>query len=160
MPQRTLSSGKASMYQEKLRSISWDLAFGSIALLSYIATIVLSDSLTVLAELMKNVVLLLAVCMSWLALRRVAKGKDPYYNYGYGKVENLQSLVVAALMLAAIGIVIYEVIHRLQHPLHIEGAGLTIGIASAAFSVVAYLLLWRHDHHLAEKEASPVMESL
>ena len=75
------------MYQEKLRSISWGLAFGSIALLSYIATIVLSDSLTVLAELMKNVVLLLAVCMSWLALRRVAKGKDPYYNYGYGKVE-------------------------------------------------------------------------
>lgn len=148
------------MFREKQRSIFAGLAFGVFALFPYIAVIVLADSLTVLAEILKNVALLLAVFMSWLALRKVARGNDPYYEYGYGKMENLQSLAVALILMVATGIVLYEVVHRLQHPVPFHEVGVAIGIGAAAISAIGNAYLWRHDHHLAKREASPVMDSL
>ena len=148
------------MFREKQRSIFIGLSFGIAGLLPYVATIVLTSSLVVLAELLKNAALVVAVLMSWLALRRAARGKDPYFNYGYGKVESLQSLAVAGVLAIAFGIVLYEVIRRFQNPEEVGGVGLVIGIASAGMLIVGNALLWRHDHHLAKHEASPVMESL
>ena len=39
-----------------------------------------------------------AVLLAWMAMRRLARGGGDSYEYGIGKLENLSSLFVAALM--------------------------------------------------------------
>ncbi len=85
-------------YQEKQRSVFMSFLLGLIGLLMGVTVMVLSNSVTVFSDLLRNISLFIAVFVSWLAVRRVSKGVTPYYNYGYGKLENLSSLVVATMI--------------------------------------------------------------
>jgi len=146
--------------QEKERSVFVGFIFGLIGLFPSIVVIILTGSVTMLSDLLKNVSLVLAVLLSWLAVKRAAKRDNPNYNYGFGKIENLSSLMVAAMMTVAIGIVLYETVERFRHPEMIKGIGVGIGVASAGISAIINAWMWRHDHRLAKKHSSPVMESM
>ena len=146
--------------KEKERSVFMGFLFGLIGLFPAIAVVILTGSVTQLSDLLKNISLVLAVFLSWVAVRRVARGETPNYNYGYGKLENLSSLIVAAMMIASIAIILQQTIGRLQRPESMGQVGVGIGVLFSGLAAIVNAWMWRQDRGIARKQSSPVMESL
>ncbi len=149
-----------SSYEAKQRSILMGLIFGIIGLVPAIIVVILANSMTVLSDLLRNVGVVFAILFSWLTIRKVAKGKDYVYNYGYGKMENLSSLVVAGVMIISITIIVQQTIDRFQHPVALREVGMGLGILFAALAAIGNGWLSRQSRKTAKRESSAVMESL
>jgi len=149
-----------SSYQEKQRSVFVSFLLGLIGLVMGITVTVLSNSVTVFSDLLRNLSLFVAVLVSWLAVRRVAKGVTPFYNYGYGKLESLSSLVVAAMMIVSMVIIVYAVIERLQHPASLGEVGVGLGVVFSGITGTVNGWMWYRNHQIAKKQSSPIIESL
>ena len=148
-----------SDYKEKGRAIVISLIVDFILLLPDIVAAVLANSVTLFADVLKCVNELLATFLAWLTIRRVSKGKDLAYNYGYGKLENLTGMVVAFLIAVSIIIVFYSAIERIKDPvsMHKGGVGLGIFLMSVGVCVNSWLSL--KNYRIAKKKHSPVMDS-
>lgn len=153
-------SPSRSSYESKQRSILAGLVFGVIGLFPAIVVVILANSLTVFSDLLRNIGVVLAVFFSWVTVQKVAKGKNPVYNYGYGKMENLSSLVVAGVMIVSMTIIVYQIIDRFQHPVMLREIGLGIGILFSGLAAMFNGWLWWQSYKTAKAVSSPVMESL
>ncbi len=153
-------SPSRSSYEAKQRSILSGLIFGIFGLLPAIAVIILANSLTVFSDLLRNVGVVFAIFFSWLTIKKVDKGKNALYNYGYGKLENLSSLVVAGVMIISIVIILYQIIDRFQHPVELKTVGLGIGVLFSGLAALFNAWLWWQSYKTAKSVSSAVMESL
>ncbi len=149
-----------SSYEEKQRSILAGLLFGLIGLFPAIAVVILANSLTVFSDLLRNVGVVFAIFFSWMTVRKATKGKNFLYNYGYGKIENLSSLVVAGVMIISIVIIIYQIIDRFQHPVALREIGLGIGALFSGLAAIFNGWLCWQSYKTSKKISSPVMESI
>jgi len=122
--------------------------------------VVLSNSLTVFSDLLRNVGVVFAIFFSWLAINRGAKGRNFSYNYGYGKMENLSSLIVAGVLIVSIITIVYQTIDRFQHPVALREVGMGVGIALSALAGASNAWLSWQSRKTAKRETSPVMDSL
>jgi ferrous-iron efflux pump FieF len=159
MWKRLFSRGK-SHQQTKQSSVLYGLVFGTIMLCPAILVFILSNSLTLFSEILRNAGLTLALLFSWLTLRRVAKGKTNTYNYGYGKLENLSNLVIAVFMIIAIATIIYQTIVRLQTPVALSQFGVGMGIVFSTLASLGTTWLWWNAYKTAKREPSVVLESV
>jgi ferrous-iron efflux pump FieF len=157
---KKLISPSRSSYEDKQRSIVTGLIFGIFGLIPAIAIVVMANSLTVLSDLLRNVGMVFAIFFSWMTIQRVAQGKNPIYNYGYGKMENLSSLVVAGVMLVSITIVVLQTVERFQNPVAMGEVGMGAGVILSGLAAVFNGWLCYQSYKAAKKEHSPVMESL
>jgi ferrous-iron efflux pump FieF len=155
-----LFSPSKSSYQTKQRSILFGLAFGIIGLFPAIAIVITANSLTVLSDLLRNVGLVFAMLFSWITVRKVAQGKNFVYNYGYAKMENLSSMVVAGVMIISITIIVFQIIGRFQHPVTMNNVGVGTGMVFSALAAIANGWLWWQSWRTAKREPSQVMESV
>jgi ferrous-iron efflux pump FieF len=149
-----------SSYEAKQRSIVMGLVFGVFGLIPAIVVVILANSLTVLSDLLRNVGMVFAIFFSWMTVQRVAKGKNPIYNYGYGKMENISSLVVAGVMLVSITIVVLQTVERFRDPQTMGTVGMGLGTLFSGLAALFNAWLWIQSYKAAKKENSPVMESL
>ena len=147
-------------YSEKERSVFVSFLFGLIGLFPGIVVMIMSQSVTILSDLLKNATLVFAAFLSWMAVRRAASGRNPNYNYGYGKLENLSSLVVAAMMVVSIAIILFQTIGRFRDPQPLQGIGVGLGTVFAGLAALINAYMWRHDRVLVRKQPSPVLESM
>ncbi|MBN1191783.1 MAG: cation diffusion facilitator family transporter [Dehalococcoidales bacterium] len=157
---RGFFSPSKSSYESKQRSILTGLLFGIIGLFPAIAIVIVANSLTVFSDLLRNVGVVFAIFFSWMTIQKIAKGKNAVYNYGYGKMENLSSLVVAGVMLISIIIILYQIIDRFQNPVEIHAMGLGIGVFFSALAALFNGWLWWQSYKTAKSANSPMMESL
>lgn len=157
---KKLVSPSHSSYEAKQRSIVTGLIFGIFGLIPAIAIVIMANSLTVLSDLLRNVGMVFAIFFSWMTVQRVAKGKNPIYNYGYGKMENLSSLVTAGVMLVSITIVILQTVERFQNPVPMGEVGMGLGTILSGLAALFNGWLCIQSYRTAKKEQSPVMESL
>jgi len=157
---KKLVSPSRSSYEAKQRSIVTGLIFGIFGLIPAIAIVIMSNSLTVLSDLLRNVGMVFAIFFSWMTVQRVAQGKNPIYNYGYGKMENLSSLVTAGVMLVSITIVILQTVERFQNPVPMGEVGMGLGTILSGLAALFNGWLCIQSYRTAKKEQSPVMESL
>jgi len=119
----------------------------------------LSTSTVLLADSLKISLEFVAVLLAWMAIRRMAKGGGSDYEYGIGKLENLASFVIGALMIIVFLVIVGSAIRSLIWPSHIAGVGLWISLgAQLVFgSVNGYLYL--NARRVARSENSPIMAS-
>jgi cobalt-zinc-cadmium efflux system protein len=115
----------------------------------------LSGSLALLADaghMLTDVGALgLTLLTAWIA-RRPA---DPRKTYGYLRWEILAALVNGALLFGIAALVVYEALHRIEHPVPIRG-GLFLGVAIAGLivnGVSLSLLHGAHRHHMNTRGA-------
>jgi ferrous-iron efflux pump FieF len=157
---KKLIAPSRSSYEDKQRSIVTGLIFGVFGLIPAIAIVIMANSLTVLSDLLRNVGMVFAIFFSWMTIQRVAQGKNPIYNYGYGKMENLSSLVVAGVMLVSITIVVLQTVERFQNPVSMGEVGMGAGVILSGLAAIFNGWLCYQSYKTAKKEHSPVMESL
>jgi ferrous-iron efflux pump FieF len=144
----------------KERSILLGLILGLFGLATGIIAAIIANSLTLESEILKNIGLVTAVFLSYLSIRKINRGKTEGYNYGYGKLESVSSLIVAAVLVISLVVIIGHTVERLQHPVELHEGGLDLAIVFSAVGLLTSAWLWRHDYHLVKEEYSPVLESL
>jgi len=144
----------------KERSIFIGLLLGIFGLITGVIAAVIANSLTLESEILKNIGLVTAVFLSYLSIRKVNRGRTEGYNYGYGKLESVSSLIVATVLVISLVIIIAHIVERFQHPVELHAEGVDLAIAFSAIGLLTSAWLWRHDYHLVKEEFSPVLESL
>ncbi len=156
--EKILGSNKKPQ-QQKERSLFLAFIFGFGSLIPTIIAMLLANSMTLQSNALRSGSETLAIFFSWLMVRKAAKGISHKYNYGYGKLENLASLVVAAVMIISLIIIFRNAIERFQNPVIIGGLGTGIGIFFSILAGGVNAWYWMHTYQLAQKEKSPIMES-
>ncbi len=132
------------------------IAGGADTLVTFLC-LVLSSSTVILADFLKTSLEFFAVLLSWLAIRRIRRGERHAYDYGLDKLENLSSLFIGFLMFLCLAVIILSALHRLYHPSHIAGFGVTL---SMVFQVVYGAInggLYFKSRRAAAAESSPIM---
>ena len=118
--------------------------------------LLLADSVVVLADFMKTGLEFVAVLLSWLALKRVARGGHQY-EYGLDKLENLSGLMVALLMVGCLVSIGAGAILDILEPEPVTGVGIYISLAA---QVVFGFVNWRvYLQARQQAKASPLASS-
>ena len=150
---------KDNAYQQKERSLFIGFLFGFGSLVPTIIAMMLANSVTLQSNVLRSGSETLAIFFSWLTVRKVVEGTTHKYNYGYGKLENLASLVVAAVMMISLAIIFRNAIVRFRNPVAIGGLGTGIGLLFAGIAGGANGWYWLRIHDIAAQQTSPIMES-
>lgn len=150
-------AGQPATAQTRERSVFAGLLIGAVALIPGLVAVILGHSTTLLADWLRSFSETFAILLSWLTLRKVTRGSRADYDYGYGKLESLSSLIVAAAMTLSFAAVVFIAVSRIRQPEPVRqvGWGLVVSIGAAMIN----LTLWRRNYHLARQEQSPIMES-
>lgn len=128
-----------------------------LSLLPTLYVTVISNSLVLVGDLLRCVFEFVAVLLSWMVIRRVSRGDETFYDYGFGKLEQLGSLVVAFAMLGASAIVGFTASQRLLSPTPLENG--MLGFILGVLSVLGNGAVTLYNRHLAAKDPSPILES-
>jgi len=145
--------------REKERSVLISLIVDFILFLPDIAAAFMASSVTLFADVLKCLNELVATFFSWLTLRTLSRGKDPSYDYGLGKLENLVGIIVAGIMLLSFAFVFYGAIHRIRNPERLHEGGVALAFVLMTIGVTVNSFLWWRNRRLAAAEHSPIMES-
>ena len=122
-----------------------------------IVAAVLGGSIALVADLLRASAELLAMVLSWLALRAVRRAPRDVFNYGLDKLESAASVVVGGALLVSFVVVLVGAIARLVAPTPIGNASL--GLVAAVVGTAGSVWLWRRNYVIARRAASPVMEA-
>jgi ferrous-iron efflux pump FieF len=119
----------------------------------------LANSGVLLADFLKTSIELIAITLSWVAIRRVNRGGGKKFEYGLGKLENISSLFVGLVMLLSFLIITGNSVHSIIVPGHIQGIGLWISIGSQVVYLGINGGLWLKNRRLSKTAPSPLMDS-
>lgn len=121
--------------------------------------LLLSNSSVLLADFLKTTIELIAITLSWVAIRRINRGGGKTYEYGLGKLENISSLGVALVMLLSFLIITANSIRNILVPGHIEGVGLWVSIVAQIIYLGINGSLYFKNRRLLKLSPSPLMDS-
>ena len=130
---------------------------GLVDTLITLAALVASQSAVVLADFLKTALEFVAVLLAWLAIRRITRGAGATYDYGIGKLENLSSLAVAALMMFVFLVIVGNAIRGIILPSHIGGIGVYVSLVLQVVYSGINGVLWKRAQRAASGENSPIM---
>jgi len=144
-------------YKRIEESIRKNFLTASLSFILKIAGTSIANSVTLFSDLLRSGVDAFATLLSWLTMRRIATGKALAYDYGYGKLENVSSLLVAVTMLVSLVIALYGTVVRFREPVVVNRVGL--GFFIALFATASNAWSWRRTFLLAQREPSSILES-
>jgi ferrous-iron efflux pump FieF len=144
-------------YKRIEQSIRKNFLTASLSFVLKIAGTWIANSVTLFSDLLRSGVDAFALLLSWLTMRRIATGKALAYDYGYGKLENASSLLVALTMLVSLVVALYGTVVRFREPVLVDRIGL--GFFVAIWSAGANAWSWRRTFLLAQRENSSILES-
>lgn len=132
---------------------------GLLDVLLTTSAFLLANSGVLLADFLKTTIELIAITLSWVAIRRINRGGGKKYEYGLGKLENISSLFVGLVMLLSFLIITANSVRSILAPSHIHGIGLWISIGSQVIYLGINGGLWFKNRRLSKSAPSPLMDS-
>ena len=86
----------------------------------------LSGSMALIADAGHNLSDVLALLLAWAATIAAKRPPTERFTYGYKSSTILAALINAALLLLAIGAILFETLHRLSDPAPVEGTTMIV----------------------------------
>ena len=129
----------------------------SLLILLKVVASILTGSISIRADAVHSALDLIAAVTTFIGVRISGRPADEQHPFGHGKAENISSTVVAGLIFAAGGIIIYTAVKRL-----IAGAPLElieIGIYVTAAAIVINILISRYLLRVSRDTDSPALEA-
>ena len=113
------------------------------------------NSLGLLSDAGHNLGDVASLVLAMLAFRLQKVHPNSRYTYGYKKSTILVSLLNAVILLVAVGIIIAESIHKLFHPVSVDGSAIawTAGVGVVINALTAWLFMKDKDKDLNVKGA-------
>jgi cation diffusion facilitator family transporter len=118
-----------------------------------------SNSSLLLADSLKTGLEFMAVLLAWMSIRRITRGAGTDFEFGIGKLENLASLVIGALMVFGVAIISFAAIRNIVDPVHASGIGIYISLVDQVVYGLINAYLMRRAAQAARHENSPIMAS-
>ena len=154
------STGGAGEKEESRQQLVFTgLCIDLLVLIPESIAVILSNSLTLLADIVKGVNEILATTFALIIIRRVTAGGKFTYDYGMGKFESLTRIITGGVMLVSIAILLYFTIPRFIVPEHFDMDAAIIGIPLMLLVSITDSYHWRKNYRLNQKEPTPVMEA-
>jgi cation diffusion facilitator family transporter len=118
---------------------------------------VITGSISILAQAVDSSLDLLAVIVTFIAIRIATKPADREHPFGHGKMENIAAIVQAGLIFAAGGLIIYSAVERIITGARVELAEAGIGVMLV--SMIASIFLSRYLFKVAKAADSIVLQA-
>ena len=116
---------------------------------------VLASSLALLSDAAHMLTDAAAIGLALVAARLAARPAGGRFTFGFGRAEILSAQVNGAALLVLAGVIAIEAIRRLFAPPNVEGGFvLVVGLAGAAFNVVAAWALGRAERRSLNVEGA------
>ena len=148
-------SETSALTKERLVLIAVCTTFLSLIPTAYVALV--SNSTTLLADLLRCLGEFFAIVVSWVVLRRMSRGETRRFNYGYGKLAQLAGMAVAAALFLTFLIALFSGIKGLIYPQLVENARL--GLLLAVASLAGNGFMWLSNALADRRHPSPITES-
>jgi len=141
--------------KEKLVAIAVGTTLLSLIPTAYAA--IISNSTTLLADLLRCLGEFFAILASWLVLIKMSHNDTLRFNYGYGKLEQLAGVAVAAALFLTFLVSLISGIRGLIIPVKLENG--EFGFLFAVASVLGNSFLWLSNYIANARSPSPIAES-
>lgn len=112
-------------------------------------------SVSVLSEAIHSAVDLIAAIIAFFAVKASGKPADIRHTYGHGKFENLSAAIEGLLIFIAAGYIIYESVHKLMFPKHVEAV--LPGIIVMLISTITNIFVSRQLFKVGKETDSPAL---
>jgi len=116
-----------------------------------------SNSLTILGDFLKECGDTSAVLAAFITLRAVRRAPNHKFTYGIGKLENLVSMSIVVVMMAAAIAIAVQAFYHLRHPVTPHGTVPGIAIFSV-YAFIGYAICLR-NRQLLKSQHSPIIAS-
>jgi len=143
--------------KQKEKAILQGLIFGALAMVPIIISAFYSNSLMVLTDVFQSGSELLAVLFSYFAIRKVSKGANLVYNYGYGKLEGFSSLLMACVIGISLIIVLLNAYRGFANPEPLTGVGVLIAIGVNIITASISFWQWLNYRNIDKESPSPII---
>ena len=145
----------ASKEQTVVFSLLCDIALW----LPEIVAVVLSGSVTLFADVLKDGNEILATAFALIILLKMKNGAGFTYDYGMGKFETFTRSATGAVMLVSIIIIFFTAFNRLFTPETLQPTGAFIAVPLMILSAVIDTFLWQKNYRISLTDPSPIMEA-
>ena len=128
-----------------------------IALLLTFSYAMMANSLALWADFAATLIGFLALLTAWLTLRAIAHSNKEAFAFGHGRLENVSSLGIAAMMMLSFLVIVGAAAWKFMNPAPSSGFGIIMGLVCNG----AYVLIngWVYSRNLAleRKQDSPTI---
>jgi len=145
-------------FKQKEKAILVSLILGIVLLIPNIVAALTSNSLIMLTDVFQGASEVLAIFFAYIAIRKVSKGTNLVYNYGYGKMEAFSSLLIAVVIGISLIIILTSVVHGILKPEKLAGIGVLIGIGFNSVGFLINFWQWLKFRKIAKAAFSPIIE--
>ncbi len=151
------------------------MALNLVIVIAEISFGIFSNSMGLIADALHNLSDVAAIFVAYLAIVFSEKKASSRMTFGYIRSEMMAGFINSFVLVGAMGIVIFESVERLLHPVPVEGGIMMIvaGVALVA-NVISLLILKdmhfhglgdshdhsEHDHHEHEGHSHPTRENI
>jgi cation diffusion facilitator family transporter len=131
----------------------------SVAVLMFLLfSVVFSNSIIALADLIQEGSDMIAMLFSYIAIRKISESRNQTYNYGYGKLEAFASLLIAAVMVMALIFVLFNLARAFSNPVVLEGVGVYTAIGTNVVDGAYSFFVWQRMRSLSKDGFSPIID--
>jgi cation diffusion facilitator family transporter len=138
-------------------SLKFALWFCCVDLVLMGSAAMMSNSVTIMGDVLKEATDTLSVLAAFLTIRAVRRSASHQFSYGIGKLENLVSIIIGVIMMACGIFVTIRAIHHFSHPIMPEGT--QAGIALFALYACVGYWIWARNKRIVAQQPSAIMES-
>jgi cation diffusion facilitator family transporter len=114
-------------------------------------------SIAVISEAVHSAIDLIASLVAWYSIKKAVAPADREHPFGHGKFENISGFFEAILIFFAAGMIVYEAVKKLFHPIEMEH--LDWGIGVMLVSVIVNILISQILFRTAKKTKSIALEA-
>lgn len=120
---------------------------------------ILSNSLVLFADIFDYAFSITSSVIALHVIKKCIKNEGGYYDFGYGKLENLSALITSLLMLFGLALVCYESIRRLSESVTLDPTFVLVGIAFQAIGLSINLYFWLKSLRIGKNGHFPIIEA-
>lgn len=117
----------------------------------------MSGSVSLLASLTDSLMDAGASLINLLAVGYALTPADKGHRFGHGKAEALAGLAQSAFITLSAGLVLWQGLERLRHPVPLDGTWYGVGVM--LFSIIATLLLLRFQNRVIRRTGSTAIRA-
>lgn len=125
------------------RALVWGIVLNLIFVAVELGAGLWQNSMGLVSDAGHNLSDVVSLLLALLAVKLSQAAKSDQYTYGYRKITILVSLINACILLAAVGVIVWESVGRLLHPHPVDGGVMAwvagIGIAVNAFTAWLFM---------------------